>query len=54
MTGLADWRVEYEREPLNPEKNTGISNVFSNSGKTSPFDNTQYSEWLCARNFNSQ
>lgn len=45
MTGHADWRVEYEREPLNPEKSTGISEVHSNSGSSSPFNGERYSDW---------
>ncbi len=45
MTGRADWRVEFEREPVSADQSTGIENVRSNSESTSPFEGTRYSEW---------
>jgi general secretion pathway protein G len=46
MTRAKDWVPQYDTVVLSPEQtSTGIVDVHSNSGRTSPFDQTPYNEW---------
>lgn len=46
MTGAADWDLQFDSVVLSPEQSgTGLIDVHSHSGMTSPFEGTPYSQW---------
>jgi general secretion pathway protein G len=46
MTGAADWDLQFDSVVLSPEQSgTGLVDVHSHSGMTSPFEGTPYSQW---------
>lgn len=46
MTRAADWVPQYDNVVLSPDQvTTGMVDVHSNSGKTSPFEGTPYNTW---------
>lgn len=46
MTQAADWVPQFDNVVLSPDQvTTGMTDVHSNSGRTSPFDGTAYSSW---------
>jgi general secretion pathway protein G len=46
MTGAADWELQFDSVVLSPEQSgTGLVDVHSHSGMTSPFEGTPYSQW---------
>jgi general secretion pathway protein G len=46
MTGAADWDLQFDSVVLSPEQSgTGLVDIHSHSGATSPFEGTPYSQW---------
>ena len=46
MTQATDWVPQYDNVVLSPDQvTTGMVDVHSNSGKTSPFEGTPYNTW---------
>ncbi len=46
MTGAADWDLQFDSVVLSPEQSgTGLVDVHSHSGATSPFEGTPYNQW---------
>jgi general secretion pathway protein G len=46
MTGAADWDVQFDSVVLSPDQSgTGLVDVHSHSGATSPFEGTPYNQW---------
>jgi general secretion pathway protein G len=46
MTGAADWDLQFDSVVLSPEQSgTGLTDVHSHSGLTSPFEGTPYNQW---------
>lgn len=46
MTQAADWDTVFDNVVLSPDQvTTGMTDVHSHSGRTSPFDGTAYSSW---------
>jgi general secretion pathway protein G len=46
MTGTADWDLQFDSVVLSPDQSgTGLVDVHSHSGSTSPFERTPYNEW---------
>jgi general secretion pathway protein G len=46
MTGVADWDVQFDSVVLSPDQSgTGLVDVHSHSGATSPFEGTPYNQW---------
>jgi general secretion pathway protein G len=46
MTGAADWDLQFDSVVLSPDQSgTGLTDVHSHSGMTSPFEGTPYSQW---------
>jgi general secretion pathway protein G len=46
MTGAADWDLQFDSVVLSPEQSgTGLVDIHSHSGMTSPFEGTPYSQW---------
>ena len=46
MTGAADWDLQFDSVVLSPEQSgTGLVDVHSHSGGTSPFEGTPYNQW---------
>jgi general secretion pathway protein G len=46
MTSAADWDLQFDSVVLSPEQSgTGLVDVHSHSGATSPFEGTPYNQW---------
>ena len=46
MTGAADWDVQFDSVVLSPDQSgTGLVDIHSHSGATSPFEGTPYNQW---------
>jgi general secretion pathway protein G len=46
MTSTADWDLQFDSVVLSPEQSgTGLIDVHSHSGATSPFEGTTYNQW---------
>lgn len=46
MTGAADWDLQFDSVVLSPEQSgTGLVDIHSHSGATSPFEGTPYNQW---------
>jgi general secretion pathway protein G len=46
ITQAADWAPQFDNVVLSPDQvTTGMTDVHSSSGRTSPFDGTAYSSW---------
>jgi general secretion pathway protein G len=46
MTSVADWDLQFDSVVLSPEQSgTGLVDVHSHSGTTSPFEGTPYNQW---------
>ena len=46
MTGATDWDLQFDSVVLSPDQSgTGLVDVHSHSGLTSPFEGTPYNQW---------
>ena len=46
ITGAADWDLQFDSVVLSPEQSgTGLVDIHSHSGATSPFEGTPYNQW---------
>jgi len=46
ITGAPDWDLQFDSVVLSPEQSgTGLVDVHSHSGATSPFEGTPYNQW---------
>src|SRR5258708_33617449 len=46
MTGATDWDLQFDSVVLSPDQSgTGLVDIHSHSGLTSPFEGTPYNQW---------
>jgi len=46
ITGATDWDLQFDSVVLSPEQSgTGLVDIHSHSGATSPFEGTPYNQW---------